>query len=420
MVTRCGRLLGRRGCRAGRRRTKRKEKVWTNGGIYNLTNKVLSAHQHRILQKGMKFAPTNKLDKFNMYIDIQKFKKNLCLKKYFSKNPIERNATMHLYTHTNLKEKSTFFPKSMISSEITTFEQMILSDLEKMEHKKSKDNLTQQERKALRELTQDDDIVIKPADKGGGVVIMTAEYYKNEAMRILGDETTYRHLKNDPSMNFKHLFHEYLDQGHLLGILNNNELKYLKIDHPKIPIFYFLPKIHKNLEKPPGRPIISGIGSISSRLSEYLDRQLQPYVTTTETYLRDTIEMINVLTDVDWKDGDILVTSDVQSLYTIIPHNKGIEAAKFFLEKGQKLQPEQIDFILKGIQLILEHNYFWFSEEFYLQVSGTAMGTRFAPSFANLFMAHWENSFLSDWKTNLVLYRRYISTIYFFYMERGS
>uniref|UniRef100_A0A8C5PUJ4 Reverse transcriptase domain-containing protein n=1 Tax=Leptobrachium leishanense TaxID=445787 RepID=A0A8C5PUJ4_9ANUR len=361
----------------------------------------------------MKFAPTNKLDKFSMFIDLQKFKKNLCLKKYFLKNPIERNETIHLYTHTNLKEKSTFFPKSMISSEITTFEQMVLSDLEKMEHKKSRDNLTHQERKALRELMQDNDIVIKPADKGGGIVIMTADYYNNEAMRILGDATTYRHLKKDPSMDFKHIFHDYLDQGHLLGILNNNELKYLKIDHPKIPIFYFLPKIHKNLENPPGRPIISGIGSISSRLSEYLDKQLQPYVTTTETYLKDTIEMINILTDADWKDGDILVTSDVQSLYTIIPHNRGIEAAQFFLEKDNKLLPEQVDFILKGIHLILEHNYFWFLEEFYLQISGTSMGTRFAPSFANLFMAHWENSFLSNWSTNLVFYRRYIDDIFF-------
>ncbi|CAH2301946.1 Hypothetical predicted protein, partial [Pelobates cultripes] len=42
--------------------------------------------------------------------------------------------------------------------------------------------------------------------------------------------------------------------------------------------FYYLPKIHKRLENPPGRPIISGIGSLTSNISQYVDFFLQQRV----------------------------------------------------------------------------------------------------------------------------------------------
>uniref|UniRef100_A0A8C5PTL5 Reverse transcriptase domain-containing protein n=1 Tax=Leptobrachium leishanense TaxID=445787 RepID=A0A8C5PTL5_9ANUR len=353
----------------------------------------------------MKFAPTTHMDPFDIYIDMQKFKKNLCLKKYFLKNPVERTNTMEFYKHTTLKEKSTFFPKSMVSQEINTFENMILADLDKMKINKRTDNLTKKEKEALKELTSNEDFEIKPADKGGGTVIMTADYYKEEANRILGDTTTYKRLNKNPTEDIKQRFTDYIDQGYALGILNNKEFKYIKVDHPRVPVFYFLPKIHKNIEKPPGRPIVSGVGSVSNRLSEYLDQQLQPFVTSTVSHLKDTRDVLEVLKGITWEEGFLLVTSDVQALYTIIPHEKGLEATEYFLKHADTLQPEQIVFILEGIRLILENNYFYYEENFHLQQNGTSMGTRFAPSYANLFMAHWEDSFLSMYQDNLICYK---------------
>uniref|UniRef100_A0A8C5LNH5 Reverse transcriptase domain-containing protein n=1 Tax=Leptobrachium leishanense TaxID=445787 RepID=A0A8C5LNH5_9ANUR len=361
----------------------------------------------------MKYAPTAHMNLFDMYIDLQKFKKNLCLKKYFLKNPINRPNTLQFYHHTNLKDKSTFFPKSLISQEINTFEQMLMTDLGKLKASTKSNNLTRKERDTLKKLTTNNEIEIKPADKGGGTVIMTTEYYRNESNRILSDENTYKKLNKNPGKDIQDKFAQYLEEGHTLGILNDQEFKYLKIEHPKTPVFYFLPKIHKDLLKPPGRPIISGIGSISSRLSEYIDHQLQPYVTSTTAHLKDTTEILNILNDVRWESDLLLVTSDVQSLYTIIPHRNGLEATEHFLKKSETLQPEQIVFILEGIRLILENNYFYFQDDFYIQTNGTAMGSRFAPSYANLFMAFWEESFLPEYQSNLVCYKRYIDDIFF-------
>ena len=87
-----------------------------------------------------------------------------------------------------------------------------------------------------------------------------------------------------------------------------------------------------------------------------------------------------------------LVTFDVESLYTNIPHTLGLDAIKYWLEKHPEDIPSRINknFILEGIKLILENNYFCFNNEFYLQVKGTAMGTKVAPIYATLVLAYLE------------------------------
>ncbi len=48
------------------------------------------------------------------------------------------------------------------------------------------------------------------------------------------------------------------------------------------------------------------------------------------------------------------------------------------------------NYILKLLEINLTKNYFEFNSKYYLQVKGTAMGKRFAPSYTNIFMAKWE------------------------------
>ncbi|CAH2285173.1 Hypothetical predicted protein, partial [Pelobates cultripes] len=124
--------------------------------------------------------------------------------------------------------------------------------------------------------------------------------------------------------------------------------------------------------------------------------------------------MMLILKDIIWKDEYLLVTCDVSSLYSIIPHNIGIQAVQYFLEQSGFKQ-QQIDFILDGILLILENNFFWFKDSFFIQITGTAMGTKFAPSYANLFMAYWEDKIIFPHLAakNLVSYHRYIDDIFF-------
>uniref|UniRef100_A0A8C5M9D4 Reverse transcriptase domain-containing protein n=1 Tax=Leptobrachium leishanense TaxID=445787 RepID=A0A8C5M9D4_9ANUR len=408
-----------RGCRGGKlvqERKKRQDK--RSIGIINLSGHNLTQGQIGVLSKGLKYVPKQQGDTFNTFVDLQKFKRKLCLKRFFAKKPLERIITStNQYVHTTLKEKSQFYPRYMISKEIDTFDQMIQRDIRKLEkntrHTKPS-NLTKEEYEGLKQIKRDTNLIIKPADKGGGVVILNKEQYHQETCRLLNDPVTYKKLGGNPTESIKQKFYEYLQRGKDIGVINDDEYRYLKINYPRIPVLYHLPKVHKDINHPPGRPIVSGINSISCRISEHIDHLLQPLVQKTSAYLKDTITTLQIIRDIKWEPGYLLATCDVNSLYTIIPHDIGCKAVEFFLTDSGNFRVEQIQYILEGIKLILHNNFFWYGGEYYLQCNGTAMGTRFAPSYANLFMAHWENGAVwtgHSWGPNLVLYKRYIDDI---------
>uniref|UniRef100_A0A8C5QXH9 Uncharacterized protein n=1 Tax=Leptobrachium leishanense TaxID=445787 RepID=A0A8C5QXH9_9ANUR len=270
----------------------------TPRGIFNLSGKELTHGEIGLLNKGLKFVPERKMNSFNTYIDMQRFKRNLCLKKFFVKTPMERKVMEeNKYQQTSLREKSKFYPKHMLSKEIEAFDQIITSEIRKEQKKKKKKqrtrpgNLPREENIALKKLCDTKELIVKPADKGGKIVILNKEGYEREALRLLGDQNVYKILNSDPTAQIMNTFFSYLDKGRELNILKE-EYVYLKVKHPRIPVFYYLPKVHKSRENPPGRPIVSGIGSISSRVSEYVDHLLQPIVTQTPSYTKDTTSIL--------------------------------------------------------------------------------------------------------------------------------
>ncbi|XP_075459935.1 protein Hook homolog 3 isoform X2 [Ascaphus truei] len=318
--------------------------------------------------------------------------------------------------HSPFKPKSVFFPYQSKGGFVETFYSLVLRDFESMCAKliKFKPNLTKGELGALGGLKINHDIVIRQADKGGGIVIQDLSAYLTEARRLLGDSASYTLLESDPVDSYQLLLKELLTSALGEGIISKAEFKFLFCSHPRTPIFYHLPKVHKSLSNPPGRPIVSGVESMTSTLSQYVDYFLHPYVTALRSHIRDTLHVIDSISDIRWKSTYLWATCDVSSLYTCIEHTKGLEAIKYWLDKDPLFPEKHRLFILESIHFILTHNYFLFEDDFHLQICGTAMGTRFAPSYANLFMGHWEESHV--WQNillgaGLVYYGRFIDDI---------
>ena len=63
-------------------------------------------------------------------------------------------------------------------------------------------NLTPAEQGAIQEIKENDDIVIKPVDKGSAVVVMDKVDYLEEASRQVTDERFYKKLDSDLTKEF--------------------------------------------------------------------------------------------------------------------------------------------------------------------------------------------------------------------------
>ena len=102
---------------------------------------------------------------------------------------------------------------------------------------------------------------------------------------------------------------------------------------------------------------------------------------------------------------------DITALYTNIPHKDGIQKVKEFLKKHDAPQAELI-LVKTLLEHILKKNYFEFNNEYYLQISGTAMGTRCAPNYAIIFMAELEEDFLTTLTLQPKIWKRFIDDIF--------
>ena len=74
--------------------------------------------------------------------------------------------------------------------------------------------------------------------------------------------------------------------------------------------------------------MINSIECHTSEISRFVDRHLQPVVKQIPSYIKDTNHFINKVNNFSILVNSILVTGDVRSLYTSIPNNEGIAAAK--------------------------------------------------------------------------------------------
>lgn len=340
------------------------------------------------------------------------------LKYFFHKDRTTTAATTDVTPRAAFKPKSTF-TAPVNNAAIDTFCKLVERDIESMysspSAKYKSNNVTKAQLSSLSSLSKNNHVIFKGADKGGGLVSMNRSDYENEVHRQLSDVDSYKKLDNNPTSTYKREIDIFLNDAHEKGYVNLSEKKFLTTHNPTIPVIYVLPKVHKPFDNfPAGRPIVSSIGSLTEPLSQFVDAHLRPLVEDLPSYLRDTGDFIDKLDKINLGEGDIfLVTMDVTSLYTNIPHDIGLAALQFFLNTRPVCSPPT-DFLTEMAKMVLTKNYFLFERDFFLQIRGTAMGATFAPDYANLFMGFLEQKHVhtnNPFSDSILLFKRFIDDV---------
>ncbi|XP_073441691.1 uncharacterized protein [Dendrobates tinctorius] len=276
--------------------------------------------------------------------------------------------------------------------------------------------MTPDERRALISLKGYKNIVIKPADKGGAIVVLDRTYYIDEIRQQLGDTSTYRPLPRDPTSHISTLIQEKVKMYKQKATIDDKLCEFLINNHPITPVFYTLPKIHKNLTSPPGRPIVASTDSLFSPISITLEKIFTPHIPKIASYLKDTNHFLTIIRSITSVPSNcLLVTLDVSSLYTSINHHEGLHAVDKFLDTYMDLSPPKKDFCLDMLEVVLTKNFFLFEDQFFLQCRGTAMGSNVAPPYANIYMDFFEHNHIYPhplFENQVALWKRYIDDIF--------
>lgn len=343
------------------------------------------------MKKDLSFSPSTGPNKFGLFKDLNKCICSLTLKRHYAKLCIPKipngNLTSEVTNdkvtphsqdeilqvledlwaegniesqtqcpflepdieHTSFKPPSIFNPTQSKGPHIETFYQAVYKDFIQLcdaPAKKRSCNLSTAEHQVLKDLTTNKDIIVKQADKGGNLVVQDKSDYLREAYRLLADTNTYLKLPSSPLPQYQQELTILAEAAYREGVLNNKEKRFLLPKVCSTPYFYHLPKVHKFLVDPPGRPIVASTSSFTSGLSVYIDHLLQPMVCQLASYIKQSSHVIDILQDYSWHDGYLWASLDVASLYTSIPHEIGITAVQYFLNKNSGMNYRQSKFFM--------------------------------------------------------------------------
>ena len=249
-----------------------------------------------------------------------------------------------------------------------------------------KQNLTRQERTALKGLQKEKSITILPADKEKATVTMETKEYQEKIEEILNDEATYEKLKK-----YKAELIRMVNSLEKEGKITKDQYWYLYPTLEKVPRMYGSPKIHK--EGVPLRPIVDYTQTIAYRVSRELANILQPLVGKTEHHTENSQELVNEMTKLR-VEGESFVSYDVVSLFTKTP----IKIITKRLENDKTLQKRtnlNVDDIIELLKFVLETTYFRYEGEIYQQKFGVAMGSLVSPIVVNLYMEDLEQKIIA-------------------------
>jgi hypothetical protein len=211
--------------------------------------------------------------------------------------------------------------------------------------------------------------------------------YLQEAERQLSDCRFYEKLDSDPTLDFTQKITRALEAMHVRGHIDDKTMEYLTPEDPKPGLFYLLPKFHK--ENNSWRSIVSANGHPTEKISKFIDFHLRPFVENLPSHIKDTTDYLKKMANLTILENTTLVTMDVTSLCTNILHDDGIAACRKIWEQ-RTVQEPPTECLVEMLTLVLKNNNFTFDGNHYLQINGTAMGTKMAPSYANIFMEDLE------------------------------
>ena len=300
-----------------------------------------------LLNRGFNFSILPlKLDLTQVLVDFKRFERSIIWHEYFFGSESNSDSRPKIF-----KSNKTNLPKNYKTPDgLKTYLGSIKSEI--MDHRNRNDvkcNLPQEEIEAIKELIKlqkNKIIVIKPCDKGAGMIILDYPVYMRACYEHLASEKImengetkqyYVRVEEIELERTKSKIRNIVQEGLDNQILSKEEFEAMIADDKDAAKFYCTFKVHKKHEPmtaPPPRPIVSGSGSVTENIAAFVDHHIKDISKQHPAYLQDTPDFLRYIEKINsgpaLEPNQILVTWDIVGLYNNIPHDEGMES----LEEG--------------------------------------------------------------------------------------
>jgi len=157
---------------------------------------------------------------------------------------------------------------------------------------------------------------------------------------------------------------------------------------------------------------VADSGSEKERVAQFIDYFLQPLACTHPAYVTDTYHFTDRVRGQVIPQDAFLVTGDVTALYTNMDIDLTISIIReIFAEFPSARRPDEQ--LLCLLELTLRNNDFEFAGRIFLQICGIAMGKRYAPSMANIFLRKFDKRAAYGFFIKPLLYLCFLDDIHF-------
>ncbi|KAF7768399.1 hypothetical protein Agabi119p4_7642 [Agaricus bisporus var. burnettii] len=291
--------------------------------------------------------------------------------------------------------------------------------------------------KRIRQYLEQQQLIVTITDKNLGCAVCSAAWIKEQELKLLNDPDNYEELS---FMHVMELYEFKLREMEEIGELAESANEYapqladylvsrsksVRADYSKavIPIFYAIPKIHKNPFK--GRPIVPCHSVVQGTAAKFVSKSLKPLVEASPYICIGTKQLVLKLSKLNlpryrWINGKWcklhIVSGDVVAFYPHVPveqaHTIAYDLWSEWSQNGENKHDIHRHSIFQRLlkrcmraadsDLLMQHG-----GKYYRQKQGLAMGVASSPDLANLFGHYFESKWDKMNSNQMGFYTRYI------------
>ncbi len=170
-------------------------------------------------------------------------------------------------------------------------------------------------------------------DKNVGNALISNDLYDLEVHKYLSISDTFIKIHYDPleetvnTINYE--INGLYDQNHISDILRKKLL--INLNECKLGSFRLLAKLHK--ENFSWRPIINCKNHPNTKIARLLDSLFKPIIAETESYIKDSQNLIQLTQNITFKKEPIIISLDFTNLYLNINPIHATKSITDFMHK---------------------------------------------------------------------------------------